>query len=77
VMYYEIGLMFGCASLPGVDPARHALPLSYLYHHHLAPAELRPRALPERYVDMRMIEPGAIDQKAATGGNAPLAKRMR
>ena len=30
VMYHEIGLMFGCASLAGVDPAAHALALSYL-----------------------------------------------
>jgi putative hemolysin len=74
VMYYEIGLMFGCASLPGVDPEKHALPLAYLYHHHLAPAELRPRALPERYVDMRMIGPEAIDQKAALLRLPPLIK---
>ena len=41
------------------------MPLSYLYHHHLAPPELRARALPERYVDMRQLPPDAIDTKAA------------
>jgi putative hemolysin len=74
VMHYDITLMFGCASLPGVDPAAHALPLSYLYHHHLAPESLRPRALPERYVDMRMMPPAAIDPKAALLALPPLIK---
>src|SRR3546814_12037543 len=54
VMHYDIALMFGCASLPGTEPAELALPLSYLHHHHLAPEELRIRAVPERYVDMNM-----------------------
>jgi putative hemolysin len=53
VFHYDIALMFGCASLPGTDPEALAEPLSYLHHHHLAPPELRARALPERYVEMR------------------------
>jgi L-ornithine Nalpha-acyltransferase len=74
VMYYEIALMFGCASLPGIDPKEHALPLSYLYHNHLAPPELRPVALPHRMVEMRMLEPGAIDARAALNLLPPLIK---
>jgi L-ornithine Nalpha-acyltransferase len=74
VMYHDIGLMFGCASLPGIDPAKHALPLSYLYHFHRAPDGLCPRALPERYVDMRMIEKDEIDQRAALLRLPPLIK---
>jgi putative hemolysin len=74
VMYYEIGLMFGCASLPGVDPAAHAMALSYLYHYHLAPANLRPRALPERYVDMNMMPREAVDTRAALAQLPPLVK---
>ena len=66
--------MFGCASLPGTDPAALALPLSYLYHYHLAPPALRPRALPERYVDMRMLERAAIDKRAALAQLPPLIK---
>jgi putative hemolysin len=46
VFAHKIDLMFGCASLPGIDPGALALPLSYLYHNHLAPAAIRPRALP-------------------------------
>jgi putative hemolysin len=74
VMFYEIAVMFGCASFPGTDPAEHALPLSYLYYNHLAPPELRPLALPSRHVDMRMMEPAAIDGRAALNALPPLIK---
>ena len=62
---YDVALMFGCASLPGADPKDHALPLSYLYYHHLAPPALRTKALPERYVDMRMMPREAFDPDIA------------
>jgi L-ornithine Nalpha-acyltransferase len=74
VMYHEIGLMFGCASLAGVDPRAHALALSYLHHHHLAPANLRPRALPARYVAMNMMPRDQVDNRAALGQLPPLIK---
>jgi putative hemolysin len=74
VMYHEIGLMFGCASLAGVDPAVHALALSYLHHHHLAPANLRPRALPSRYVAMNILPRDQVDARAALGQLPPLIK---
>ena len=74
VFYYSIDLMFGCASLPGIDPDALAMPLSYLYHHHLAPADLRPRALPERYVDMRRLRSPAIDPARALAALPPLIK---
>lgn len=74
VMYYEVTLLFGCASLPGIEPERLALPLSYLYHHHLAPPELRPRALAHRYVDMNMMAADAIDPRAAQAALPPLIK---
>ena len=74
VMYYEIGLMFGCASFPGIDPSAHALAFSYLYHYHLAPANLRPRALPGRYVDMNMLPKDKVDTRAALAQLPPLVK---
>jgi L-ornithine Nalpha-acyltransferase len=74
VFHYDIALMFGCASLPGVDADALALPLAYLYHHHLAPPELRPRALPERYVDMRRLAPEALDPARALAELPPLIK---
>ena len=60
VLYHDITLMFGCASLPDVDTNKLAIPLSYLYHVHLAPPELRARALPHRYVDMRKLPADAL-----------------
>ena len=74
VFHYEIKLMFGCASLPGIDPDQLAAPLTYLYHHHLAPPELRPRALPERYVDMQRLDPRTIDAERSLSGLPPLIK---
>ena len=74
VFHYDIALMFGCASLPGTDPNQLAVPLSYLYHRHLAPPELRTRALPERYVDMRRLDPDGIDPERALGTLPPLIK---
>lgn len=62
---HDITLMFGCASLPGTDPQALAVPLSYLYHYHLAPPSLRARALPDRYVEMNLLPPGEVDADAA------------
>jgi putative hemolysin len=74
VFHHEIALMFGCASLPGTDPEALAAPLSYLHHHHLAPPELRPRALEHRYVDMRRTAPDAFDPARTLGALPPLIK---
>ncbi len=74
VFHYGIELMFGCASLPGTDPDALALPLSYLYHHHLAPEDLRPRALPERFVDMNRLAKESVDPASALPLLPPLIK---
>lgn len=74
VFHHDISLMFGCASLHGIDAGEHALPLSYLHHFHLAPPALRPRALDDLYVDMNFVPADAIDQKAALAALPPLIK---
>ena len=74
VFLNRIDLMFGCASLPGTDPDAVAAELSYLYYNHLAPLALRPRALAERYVDMRRVDPEALDGRRATASLPPLIK---
>ena len=74
VFHYDIALMFGCASLQGVDPGALAAPLSYLYYHHLAPPALRPRALPERFVEMRRLDPGGFDPHKTLAALPPLIK---
>jgi putative hemolysin len=74
VTLYEIGLLFGCGSLQGTDPNALAEQLSYLYHYHLAPPALRPRALPEHYVDMRLLDEENIDPRRVMSELPPLIK---
>lgn len=72
--HYGIKVMFGCGSFPGVDPAQHALPLSYLHEHHLAPPAIRVRAQPERFVKMDMLAPSSYDARRALARVPPLIK---
>ena len=74
IFHHGIELMFGCASLPGTDPDAIGAELTYLYMHHLAPAEIRPRALADRYVAMRRLDPEAIDARRALASLPPLIK---
>ena len=74
VFHHDIALMFGCASLCGTDLDALAAPLSYLYHRHLAPPLLRPRALAHRYVDMCRLPPAAIDPGSMLAALPPLIK---
>ena len=71
---YAIDLMFGCASLNGTDPDALGAELTYLYGHHLAPPALRPKALSDRYVDMRRLDPAAYDPRRANQALPPLIK---
>lgn len=70
--HYNIKVMFGCASLAGTEPAPDAL--SYLYHHHLAPPEIRVRALEHRYIKMNVLEPGSYEPRKALARISPLIK---
>lgn len=74
VFLHHIDVMFGCASLPGTDPEALAVELTYLYHYHLAPPAIRPRALPNRYVDMRRRDPESINPRRAIALLPPLIK---
>ena len=74
VFRHQIDLMFGCASLPSTDPDEWAAELTYLYYNHLAPPALRPRALPEQYVEMRRMDPEDVDSRRALAGLPPLIK---
>lgn len=74
VARHDIGLMFGCASLPGTDPDALAKELTYLHTYHLAPPELRPRAVPHRFVDMRRVDPASLDPRRALAQLPPLIK---
>lgn len=72
--HYDIRLMFGCASLPGTQPEEMTRQLSYLHHNHLAPQNLRTRALEHHYVNMGRIPEDALDHKEARSMLPPLIK---
>ncbi len=74
VSWHDISVLFGCASFHGTDVASHAEMLSYLYHHHRAPEEFQPMALPERRVDMNLIPKEALNPKEALHNLPPLIK---
>jgi len=71
---HNISMMFGCASFHGIDPDAHADALSYLWHHHLAPRNLRARALCQRYVEMARLPIGGYDPRQAMRKLPPLIK---
>jgi L-ornithine Nalpha-acyltransferase len=74
VSKFNIDILFGCASFHGMDPQEHAMALSYLYHYHLAPEELRPVALKNRYVEMNLMPKEAVDAKRAFASLPALIK---
>ena len=71
---FGIGVMVGCASLPGTDPDAVAPVLSYLHHYHLAPRGLRPRALPSLYVPADRIPSERLDSRAVLRHLPPLLR---
>ena len=71
---HEIGMMFGCASLPGTNPDVHAAALSYLAQHHAIAAPLYVRALPQYYIEMNRLAAGSYDPKEALRSLPPLIK---
>ena len=74
VFNHKIGLMFGCASLPGTDLDANAAQLTYLAQHHQAPPHLCPRALESRYLPMNRLPAGSYDAKRALMSLPPLIK---
>lgn len=74
IVEHNIEIMFGCGSLPGTDVERLKLPLAYLHHHHLAPRNIRARAVAERYVDMARMPRESVDRRRALSEIPPLIK---
>lgn len=74
VLERGIEMLFGAASFHGTDPGRLAQPLSYLYHHHLAPPAMRVRALPPHRQEMKLIPAESLDRRAAMAATPALIK---
>ncbi|SIQ03541.1 ornithine-acyl[acyl carrier protein] N-acyltransferase [Paracoccus thiocyanatus] len=74
VLARGIEILFGVASFHGTDVQALAQPLSWLYHHHLAPAAIRPRARPDGYRPMDLVPADQLDRRAAMAGMPALIK---
>jgi putative hemolysin len=74
VARFDIDVMFGCASLPGIDPAEMALPLAYLHHTCAMPSDIVVKARPELYVPMNLMAKDAIDEREAMRTLPPMLK---
>ncbi len=70
----NIELIFGCASLSGTDIPSISHPLSYLHYYHLAPEEIRPRALKGYYINMDIVPKDELEAKRAFTSLPPLIK---
>ncbi len=71
---HKIDVMIGCASFAGVDPAAHAMALSFLHHYRLAGPEWRVRAHDQHFQTMNLMPKDQIDVKAAVKALPPLIK---
>jgi putative hemolysin len=74
VLDRQIEVLFGAASFHGTDIAALAEPLSYLHRHHLAPPEMRVRALPPHRQEMELIPADRLDRKTAMAATPALIK---
>ena len=63
-----IDILFGVASFHGTDVAALAQPLALLHARHLAPPELRPRAVDGHFQRMDLVPEAEIDRRAAMVG---------
>lgn len=74
IFSHDVQVMFGCGSIHGTDVEEAKRVLAYLHHYHLAPKNLRPRALESRYVPMKTMKKRAVDPKLAQTELPPLLK---
>jgi len=74
VLERGIEVMFGTASFHGTDVQALAMPLSWLGHHHMAPPEMRVRALPPNRVDLAVVPAADLDRAAAMAAMPALIK---
>lgn len=65
VKAHGVEILFGVASFHGTDIDRLAAPLSLLHERHLAPANLRVRALEKSFQRMDLVDEAELDRKAA------------
>lgn len=62
---HDIDILFGVASFHGTDIGALKQALSFLYHNHLAPEDVRVRAVADHFQPMDLLPPDQIDRKQA------------
>ncbi|MCB2130024.1 MAG: GNAT family N-acetyltransferase [Rhodobacteraceae bacterium] len=74
VLNNGIEILFGVASFHGTDVKALEMPLSWLHHHHLAPPELRVRALAPNDIAMDLVPDDRLERNAAMEAMPALIK---
>lgn len=74
VLERGIEVLFGAASFHGTDVQALAMPLSWLYHNNLAPAEMRVRALGRNRAEMDLIPADRLSRPEAMSAMPALIK---
>ena len=74
VRRHHIDVMIGCASFEGIDPAKHALALSFLHHHAKAEGQWNARAHDRVYNPMSIMPHDMVDARLALRALPPLIK---
>jgi putative hemolysin len=74
VLERNIEVLFGVASFHGTDVVALAQPLSWLYHHHLAPPEMRVVARPPHRQNMNLVPLEGLDRRTAMAATPALIK---
>jgi L-ornithine Nalpha-acyltransferase len=72
--HYSIEILFGCASFTGIDIKKLEVALTYLHHYHLAPKEIRPKALKQRYVELNRTSIDGLNPRRVFAELPPLIK---
>lgn len=70
----DIDLLFGCASFAGTDISAIESQLSYLHHYHSTPAEISPKAVASRYINMNIKPKESLDERRVFASLPPLIK---
>lgn len=74
ITHHAIGVMTGCASFHGTEPAAHAEALSYLAHFCRTEPQWDVRAVRHRYRAMDLMPREAINARSAIAALPPLIK---
>ena len=72
--HYKIKILFGCASFPGINYKKYKEQLSFLYHYHLAPDSIRPKALLPNKIQLNYCEKKALNNYEIFKSLPPLLK---